>query len=110
MPTQDSDYIEFDKLRDNRTACIRAIRPDDKALLQLGMQHLSSKSQYFRFFTHKENLSEKELAYFTEIDFVKHVALLAGFYENGELSPAAIARYIVCKECDELHPKNVAEI
>jgi GNAT superfamily N-acetyltransferase len=88
-------YLEHDHLRDGRNIIVRAIRPDDKELLQEGMQHLSSQSQYFRFFTHKEKLSEKELAYFTEIDFVKHVALFAGFDDNGVFSPAATARYIV---------------
>ncbi|MBU6452964.1 MAG: GNAT family N-acetyltransferase [Cyanobacteria bacterium REEB67] len=89
------DYIDHDTLRDGRKVIVRAIRPDDKALLQEGMQHLSTQSQYFRFFTHKEFLSEKELQYFTEMDFVKHVALFAGFDENGQFSPAATGRYIV---------------
>jgi GNAT superfamily N-acetyltransferase len=89
------DYIGYDTLRDGRKVIVRAIRPDDKALLQEGMQHLSTQSQYFRFFTHKESLSEKELQYFTELDFVKHVALFAGFDENGQFSPAGTGRYIV---------------
>ena len=102
------EYIAYDTLRDSRPAVIRAIRPDDKELLQEGMQHLSSQSQYFRFFTHKDKLSEKELAYFTEVDFIKHVALLAGFDIDGEFSPAATARYIVSTDPHSLSTAEIA--
>jgi hypothetical protein len=38
---------------------------------------LSTRSIYFRFFHTKAELSEQELQYFTELDFVRNVALVA---------------------------------
>jgi GNAT superfamily N-acetyltransferase len=95
------DYLAFDKLKDGRVAQIRAIRPEDKAILEEGMHHLSKQSQYFRFFIYKDTLSRKELDYFTKVDFVNHVALVAGFYEDGRFSPAGTARYIRSSEPDK---------
>jgi GNAT superfamily N-acetyltransferase len=95
ITTKTQDYLAYDKLKDGRTIAIRAIRPDDKCLLQEGMHHLSKQSLYFRFFIYKDSLSEKELDYFTRVDFIKHVALVAGFYRDDRFSPAATGRYIV---------------
>ncbi len=89
-----AQYRVEDKLKDGRHVLIRAVRPNDKQLLQEGMHHLSPQSMYFRFFTHKESLTEEELAYFTEVDFVHHVGLAALVIENGKEEPAGVARYI----------------
>jgi len=80
-----------DTLRDGRPITIRAIRPDDKAALQDGFHHLKQESVYFRFFSAKRHLSARELAYFTELDFVEHVGLVAEI--DGEL--LGIGRYVV---------------
>jgi protein lysine acetyltransferase len=56
---------------------IRPIRPDDKALLAAGMEHLSEHSSYQRFLVPKRSLSDAELRYLTEVDFRDHVALVA---------------------------------
>jgi RimJ/RimL family protein N-acetyltransferase len=56
---------------------IRPIRPDDKALLAAGMDHLSERSVYQRFLVPKGKLTADELRYFTEIDFHDHVAFVA---------------------------------
>lgn len=106
MTTKMDSYLAYDKLKNGRTVLVRAICPEDKCLLQEGMHHLSKQSLYFRFFIYKDTLSEKELDYFTTVDFVEHVALVAGFYENGRFSPAATGRYIVaglsdCKDSAE---------
>jgi RimJ/RimL family protein N-acetyltransferase len=56
---------------------IRPIRPDDKALLAAGMEHLSERSAYERFLVPKRSLSASELRYLTEVDLHDHVALVA---------------------------------
>jgi RimJ/RimL family protein N-acetyltransferase len=56
---------------------IRAIRPDDKALLTAGMDQLSERSVYQRFLVPKGRLTDDELRYLTEIDFRDHVAFVA---------------------------------
>jgi len=56
---------------------IRAIRPDDKALLSAAVSRLSPESSRGRFLTSKSSFSADELRYLTEVDGVRHVALVA---------------------------------
>lgn len=95
MKTMIDTYITDDRLRDGRVVKIRAIRSEDKPILQEGMHHLSPRSLYFRFLTPKRELTEKELIYFTEVDFFHHVALLASICENGMDIPAGVGRYVM---------------
>ena len=88
-------YVRTDLLRDGRKVSIRAIRPEDKPVLQETLHHLSKQSQYFRFFTPKDDLTEKELEFFTDIDFVHHVGLLASIVSDHEEFPAGVGRYIM---------------
>ncbi len=67
-------------------------------MLQEGMRQLSPESVYFRFFTHKEVLTSEELAYFTEVDFIHHVALGIALIEDGREIPLGVGRYIVQKD------------
>jgi GNAT superfamily N-acetyltransferase len=63
---------------------LRLVRPDDKERLRAGFATLSPESRYLRFFTQKESLSEAELAYLTECDQERHIALgAAAVDENG---------------------------
>jgi GNAT superfamily N-acetyltransferase len=97
-------YHAEDRLRDGCRVWLRAVRPSDRDLLREGMHHLSPESAYRRFFTAKRELSEPELDYLTQLDFVNHVALVA-FVDNssGPLLVGA-AGYIV--EHSEVRPKS----
>ncbi len=88
-------YLAEERLRDGRTVVIRAVQSTDKPLLKEAMHHLSPQSLYFRFLTPKKELTDKELAYFTEVDFLHHVALLASVNENGKSVPAGVGRYVM---------------
>ncbi|HIA51478.1 MAG TPA: GNAT family N-acetyltransferase [Candidatus Melainabacteria bacterium] len=88
-------YFAKDQLRDGRVLDIRSIIPEDKPILAEGMHHLSPASLYYRFLTPKRELTDKELAYFTEVDFFHHVALLASIEEDGKILPAGVARYVM---------------
>ena len=72
---------------------IRPIRPDDKALLAAGMEHLSERSVYQRFLVPKQSLSTAELSYLTEIDFRDHVAFVAVRPEEPDVL-VAVGRWI----------------
>src|SRR5215467_13366357 len=87
-------YLSTDELRDGRKVSIRAIRPEDKPILQESWHHLSRQSQYFRFFAEKDELTEQELEFFTDIDFVHHVGLLASIINGDAEVPAGVGRYI----------------
>lgn len=67
----------FGALEDGTRVRFRHIRPDDKELLRRGFEMLSPESRYRRFFSMVDHLSEKQLRYFTEVDFVNHVAWIA---------------------------------
>ena len=77
-----------------KTVIVRAIRPDDKMALRAVLKHLSPDSMYMRFLTAKSSLSDSEVAYFTEVDFVKHVALIVEIIINGKPTPIAVGQYI----------------
>jgi GNAT superfamily N-acetyltransferase len=64
-------------LPDGRRARIRPIAPDDKGLLQDGLQRLSPESVRRRFLGPKSRLSAAELRYLTEVDGRDHIALVA---------------------------------
>jgi len=88
-------YSQRDRLLDGRPVLVRAIRPEDKAILREGFRRLSPQSVYLRFFQAKKELSESELRYLTEVDFESHVALLAILDEEGLELGIGVGRYIV---------------
>ncbi len=81
-------------LRDGRSSLIRAIRPDDKQRLLDGFHRLRGKSIYFRFFSAKKELTERELKFFTEVDFKHHVAIVSTIRSNEEETIIGVGRYI----------------
>jgi RimJ/RimL family protein N-acetyltransferase len=78
---------------------VRPISPDDKPLLADGFERLSARSRYRRFFRPLDGLSDRDLAYLTEIDHHDHEALVALDPETGQL--IAVARYVRSDDDDE---------
>ena len=70
------------------------------------VHRLSAESLYSRFFGVKHGLSQAELVYFTEVDFVDHVALVAFLREDDADLLVGGGRYIVC----EREPRVTAEL
>jgi acyl-CoA synthetase (NDP forming)/GNAT superfamily N-acetyltransferase len=64
-------------LRDGGTAHLRPIRPDDADRLRRFHARLSDETIYFRFFSLLRELSDKDVAKFTNVDHVDRVALVA---------------------------------
>jgi GNAT superfamily N-acetyltransferase len=69
---------------------VRAIGWADKEALSGLFEQLSDRSRRRRFLVPKPRLSARELAYFTEIDHLRHAALVAVAPDG---SFAAVARY-----------------
>ncbi len=86
----DGDQTEEVTLSDGTRVLLRAIRPDDKPLLQRGMARLSPQSRYRRFMYSRGELSDAELAYLTEVDGIDHFAFGALLGDEG----VAVARFI----------------
>ena len=72
-----ASYSAAEALRDGRQVEIRALRPTDADGLKAAVARISSESLYRRFFGPKRFFSEKEVAHFTNVDFVTHIALVA---------------------------------
>ena len=70
-------YSAVEALRGGERLEIRALRPDDAQALLAATERTSSESLARRFFTPKRGFTEKEIAFYTQLDFVSHVALVA---------------------------------
>jgi RimJ/RimL family protein N-acetyltransferase len=81
-------------LRDGTPGVIRAIRPDDKQALLWGFSQLSAHTIYHRFFQTKRELTEADLHYLTELDFVNHVALVVDVEVDGIVRLIGVARFV----------------
>jgi RimJ/RimL family protein N-acetyltransferase len=88
-------YSCIEKMRDGRDMEIRAQRPDDRAALLDAVDRVSAQSLYRRFFGVKRHFSEKEIDFFLNVDFNKHVALVAVVDEQGDPTIAGGGRYVV---------------
>ena len=79
-------------LGDGAELLVRPVERDDKRLLNDGLRRLSPESRYRRFFRPLSELSERDLAYLTEIDHHDHEALAAIDPGSGQL--VGVARYV----------------
>ena len=101
-----SQYAADALLRDGRSVQIRAIRPDDKERLLAHFHGLGPDSVRFRFLGAKKELTEADLRYFTELDFVRHVGLVVTRRQEGGDEFLGVGRYVCC---DNGHPPRSAE-
>jgi GNAT superfamily N-acetyltransferase len=90
-----AEYSAMQALRDGRRVEIRALRPDDRDGLIAAVGRVSTQSLYRRFFGVKRSFTEKEIAFFTQVDFVTHVALVVVAEEEGRAAIVGGGRYIV---------------
>lgn len=89
-----ANYSACETLRDGHRVEIRALRPDDRADLAAAVARASTQSLYRRFFTVRRRFTASEIAFFLNVDFVNHVALVAVVEENGRPVIVGGARYI----------------
>ena len=70
--TAAADYSAVETLRNGQRVEIRALRPQDRDEFVAAAGRLSAESLYRRFFAPKPHFSEKERAFFLDVDFVDH--------------------------------------
>ncbi|WP_182887695.1 bifunctional GNAT family N-acetyltransferase/acetate--CoA ligase family protein [Microbispora sp. H10885] len=87
-------------LSDGGTAHVRPIRPDDAGMLRSFYSRLSAESIYFRYFGPRPRLTDKDVAFFTNVDYDNRVALIATI--GTEM--VAVVRY------DRVEPRDHAEV
>ena len=90
-----TDYIAYEPLRDGSPLEIRALRPDDEADMLAAIEQTSAQSLQRRFFVMKRAFSDKERAYFIDIDFKNHVAIVALAEQADRKVIVGGGRYIV---------------
>jgi RimJ/RimL family protein N-acetyltransferase len=91
-------YSAAERLRDGREIEIRALRPADEDDMLAAVDRTSAQSLYRRFFGAKRHFSESEKAFFLNVDFVSHVALVAVAKEGSGSVIIGGGRYIVVRQ------------
>ena len=82
MPAPEN-YSFTEQMRDGREVEIRALRPDDRDDMLAAVGRTGTQSLQRRFFVVKRGFSEREIAYFMNVDFANHAALVALAEEDG---------------------------
>ena len=88
-------YSATETLRDGRSVEIRSQRSTDREAIAQALRRAAPETIYRRFFGPKKGFTEKEVAFFLDIDFVSHVALVAEVDDAGRKAIAGGGRYIV---------------
>ncbi len=89
-----SSYSVVDALRGGEAILIRALRPDDQDRLLEHFNRLSETSRYLRFFGYKRRLDRAELARLCNIDFDRHIAVVATLTKDGHEYFVGVGRYV----------------
>jgi GNAT superfamily N-acetyltransferase len=90
-------YSAVERRHDGGEIVIRALKPEDREGLIAAVERIGSRSLYRRFFGVKRYFSEREIAFFCDIDFVSHVALVAVAQEERRAMIVGGARYVVVR-------------
>jgi len=90
-----TNYTARERLSDGSQIDIRTLRPEDEADMLAAVGKASAQSLQRRFFVMKRHFSDKERAFFMDIDFKNHVAIVAVAEEAGRKVIVGGGRYIV---------------
>ena len=88
-----TSYREDLCLSDGTRLVVRAIGPDDAALLRRHFGNLSQESRFRRFLGGKSGLSDTEVSFLTSPDGEMHVALVAVLADSPH-EPLGVARFV----------------
>jgi acetyltransferase len=83
------------RLRDGRRVTMRPVLPQDAELEQSLVRSLSPDARYNRFFNPVRELPPELLAQMTQIDYQRHVAVVAESFDGGVGRVIGEARYVV---------------
>jgi RimJ/RimL family protein N-acetyltransferase len=88
-------YSVIESLKGGRRVEIRALRPDDRGEFADAVSRSSAESLRRRFFAPRRSFTEQEIAFFVDVDFVNHVALVAVTEEGDRPVIVGAGRYVV---------------
>ena len=92
-----ANYSAIQRLSNGSRIEIRAIRPCDQAEMLAAVSQTSPQSLFRRFFAVKRGFTEQEIAFFTNVDFINHVALVAVVDQGGRAVIVGGGRYIIAQ-------------
>src|SRR5580692_6169246 len=90
-----TNYTARELLRDGSQIEIRALRREDEADMLAAVGKTSAQSLQRRFFAMKRHFSDQERAFFMDVDFKNHVALVACSEQDGRQVIVGGSRYVV---------------
>jgi len=90
-----TNYAAHEFLSDGSRIDIRALRREDEADMLAAVGQTSAQSLQRRFFVMKRHFSDKERAFFMDVDFEDHVALVALAEQDGREVIVGGGRYVV---------------
>ena len=93
--TEAAKYSVIEVLPNGRCVEIRALSPDDLGGFTEAVGRSSAESLRRRFFAPRRSFTEQEIAFFVDVDFVKHAALVAVTEQGGQPIIVGAGRYIV---------------
>jgi acetyltransferase len=82
-------------LSDELTATLRQIGPEDAAIEQNFVRHLSEESRYYRFMNELRELTPQMLERFTRIDPANEMAFIVTVAPAGVETEIGVGRYII---------------
>ena len=89
------NYFAVETLPNGRVLVVRAYKPEDRADFTAAAERTGPLTRYRRFFTLKTEFSDREKDFFLNVDFDKHVALVALTDESDRQVIVGAARYVV---------------
>ncbi len=95
MQPYPSHLVQRVTLEDGSQVTLRPIRPEDAEIEQAFVRNLSDEARYFRFMDTLRELPPNLLSQFTQVDYEKHMALIAVTERDGRQTEVAVARYVV---------------
>jgi RimJ/RimL family protein N-acetyltransferase len=112
-----ASFSIIEPLRNGTQVEIRALRPSDRDALVDAARRTSDRSLYRRFFGVRREFNDQEVTGFVEVDFIRHVALVAVMHTAAHEPIVAGARYMVvrpgvaefaCTVVDEFQGRGIA--
>ena len=97
-PRYPFELVETHRLKGGRLVLVRPIHPQDETLVQSFVRGLSPRSRRLRFHNAIRELDPRMLHAATHIDYRRHLALIAEWFDGDAEVEIGAARYFVRKD------------
>lgn len=97
-PRYPFELVETYRLKSGRLVLVRPIHPQDETLVQSFVRELSPRSRRFRFHSAIRELDPQMLHAATHVDYRRHLALIAEWFDGEAETEIGAARYFVRKD------------